>query len=175
MTNATPFDVGDRVVYPHHGAAVIERKEQRDSFGEQREYLVLHVDQGDLTLLVPADNTEEVGLRQVIEEEDAAEVFAVLARRGAHVPGNWARRFKNHVAKLKSGDIYQVAEVVRNLSLRHAEKPLSAAEQRMLATSGRILASELALALAVTEEDAQHRVDEAFSSRRDPPTPLLSL
>src|SRR5713226_4768753 len=163
MRNTTLFDVGDRVVYPHHGAAVIERKEQRDSFGEQREYLVLHVDQGELTLLVPADNTEEVGLRQVIDEEDAAEVFAVLARRGAHVPSNWARRFKNHVAKLKSGDIYQVAEVVRNLSVRHAEKPLSAAEARMLATAPRRLASELALALAVTEEDAQHRVDEALA------------
>jgi len=175
MRNATPFDVGDRVVYPHHGAAVIERKEQRDSFGERREYLVLHVDQGELTLLVPADNTEEVGLRQVIDEEDAAEVFAVLARRGAHVPSNWARRFKNHMDKLKSGDIYEVAHVVRNLSARQAETRLSAAEQRMLATARRILASELALALAVTEEDAQHRVDEALSRRRDPSTPLPSL
>ena len=163
MRNATPFDVGDCVVYPHHGAAVIERKEQRDSFGELREYLVLHVDQGELTLLVPADNTEEVGLRQVIDEEDSAEVFAVLARRGAHVPSNWARRFKNHVEKLKSGDIYQVAEVVRNLSVRRAEEPLAAAEARLLATARRILASELALALAVTEEDAQHRVDEALA------------
>ena len=163
MRNATPFDVGDRVVYPHHGAAVIERKEQRDSFGEQREYLVLHVDEGDLTLLVPADNTEEVGLRQVIDGEDAAEVFAVLARRGAHVPSNWARRFKNHVEKLKSGDIYQVAEVVRNLSARRAEKPLSAAERTLLATARRILASELAMALTITTDEAERRIDKVPS------------
>ncbi len=172
MRSTTPFDVGDRVVYPHHGAAVIESKEQRDSFGEQREYFVLHVDDGDLTLLVPADNTEEVGLRQVIDEEDAADVFAVLARRDAHVPANWSRRFKNHVEKLKSGDIYQVAEVVRNLSVRRAEKPLSAAETRMLATARRIVASELAMALAITQDEAERRIDKAFSSSLQAERPL---
>jgi CarD family transcriptional regulator len=163
MSSATVFDVGDRVVYPHHGAAVIERKEQRDSFGTQREYFVLHVDDGDLTLLVPADNTEEVGLRRVIDEEDAGDVFVVLARKGTHVPTSWPRRFKNHGEKLKSGDIYQVAEVVRNLSVRSAEKPLAAAETRMLATARRIVASELAMALAITKDEAERRIDKAFS------------
>jgi CarD family transcriptional regulator len=114
-----PFDVGDKVVYPHHGAAVIEKREKRESpSGEQREYLILRLAYGDLTLMVPADNTDSVGLRDVINLEEVDEVFAVLRKKEARMPTNWSRRFKNHVEKLKSGDVYQVAEVVRNLSLR---------------------------------------------------------
>ena len=105
------FDVGDKVVYPHHGAAIIERREKRNVFGENREYLVLKLAYGDLTLMVPCDNTEEVGLREVINDEEVEEVFAVLRKKEARMPTNWSRRFKNHVEKLKSGDIYQVAEV----------------------------------------------------------------
>ena len=110
------FDVGDKVVYPHHGAAIIERREKKEAFGEKRDYLVLRLAYGDLTLMVPADNTEEIGLREVINDEEVEEVFAVLRKKEARMPTNWSRRFKNHVEKLKSGDIYQVAEVVRNLS-----------------------------------------------------------
>ena len=162
MRNATPFHVGDRVVYPHHGAAVIERKEQRDSFGEQREYLVLHVDQGELTLLVPADNTDKVGIRDVINEEEVRMVFDVLGQEEVKMPTNWSRRFKTHVEKLRSGDIYQVAEVVRNLSLRDNDKGLSAGEKRMLAKARQILVSELTFALNVNEEAAEGRLDQAL-------------
>ena len=126
------FDVGDKVVYPHHGAAVVEKREVREAFGEKREYLVLRLAYGDLTLMVPADNTDEVGLREVINDEEVEEVFAVLRKKEARMPTNWSRRYKNHVEKLKSGDIYQVAEVVRNLSIRDKDKGLSAGEKRML-------------------------------------------
>ena len=102
------FDVGDKVVYPHHGAAVIERRERREVFGTDREYLVLRVAHDGLTLSVPADNTAEVGLREVINDEEILDVLAVLAKKGARTPSNWSRRFKNHTEKLKSGDIYQV-------------------------------------------------------------------
>jgi CarD family transcriptional regulator len=112
------FDVGDKVVYPHHGAATIEKREKKEAFGEKRDYLVLRLAYGDLTLMVPADNAEEIGLRDVINDEEVEEVFAVLRKKEARMPTNWSRRFKNHVEKLKSGDIYQVAEVVRNLSIR---------------------------------------------------------
>lgn len=153
------FDVGDKVVYPHHGAAVIERREKVKAFGEEREYLVLRLAYGDLTLKVPADNTEQVGLREVINDEEVEEVFAVLRKKEARMPTNWSRRFKNHVEKLKSGDIYQVAEVVRNLSLREKEKGLSAGEKRMLAKARQILTSELTFALGVDEEEAERRLD----------------
>jgi CarD family transcriptional regulator len=158
-----PFDVGDKVVYPHHGAAVIERRETKTAFGEEREYLILRLAYGDLTLMVPADNTDSVGLREVINLEEVEEVFAVLGKKEARMPTNWSRRFKNHVEKLKSGDIYQVAEVVRNLTLRDKEKGLSAGEKRMLAKARQILQSELTFALNVDEAEAEKKLDEALT------------
>ena len=159
------FDVGDKVVYPHHGAATIERREKKDVFGEKRDYLVLRLAYGDLTLMVPADNAEEIGLRDVINDEEVEEVFAVLRKKEARMPTNWSRRFKNHVEKLKSGDIYQVAEVVRNLSLREADKGLSAGEKRMLARARQILVSELTFALNVDEETAEARLDDVLAGK----------
>lgn len=157
------FDVGDKVVYPHHGAAVVEKRENKFAFGEEREYLVLRLAYGDLVLSVPSDNTEEVGLRDVINDEEVEEVFAVLRKKEARMPTNWSRRFKNHVEKLKSGDIYQVAEVVRNLSLREKDKGLSAGEKRMLGKARQILVSELTFAINVDEEEAERRLDEALT------------
>ena len=157
------FDVGDKVVYPHHGAATIEKREKMVAFGEEREYLVLRLAYGDLTLKVPADNTDSVGLRDVINDEEVEEVFAVLRKKEARMPTNWSRRFKNHVEKLKSGDIYQVAEVVRNLSIRDKDKGLSAGEKRMLAKARQILTSELTFALNVNEEEAEKKLDEALA------------
>jgi CarD family transcriptional regulator len=156
------FEVGDKVVYPHHGAAVIERREMKVVMGEEKEYLVLRLAYGDLVCSVPTDNTEVVGLREIINDEEVEEVFAVLRKKEARMPTNWSRRFKNHVEKLKSGDIYQVAEVVRNLSLREKDKGLSAGEKRMLANARRILVSELTFAINVSEEEAEAKLDEAL-------------
>ena len=156
------FDVGDKVVYPHHGAAIVERREKREVFGETRDYLVLKLAYGDLTLMVPADNVDEVGLREVINDEEVEEVFAVLRKKEARMPTNWSRRFKNHVEKLKSGDIYQVAEVVRNLSIRDKDKGLSAGEKRMLTKARQILVSELTFALKLDEETAEAKLDEVL-------------
>ncbi len=157
-----PFDVGDKVVYPHPGAAVVERREVIEAFGGKKEYLVLRLAYGDLILRVPVDNTEEVGLREVINDEEVEEVFAVLRKKDVRMPTNWSRRYKNHVEKLKSGDIYQVAEVVRNLSNRDKEKGLSAGEKRMLNRARQILVSELTFALGVDETDAEKKLDEAL-------------
>lgn len=160
---AGSLHVGDRVVYPHHGVAIIEAVQRRQLFGETREYFIMHVDHGDLTLLVPVEQAEDVGLRLVIDRDEVADVLLVLGRKAVHVPTSWARRFKNHMDMLKSGDIYELAHVVRNLSVRHAEKRLSAAETSMLANARRMLGSELAFALAVTEENAHGRIDEALA------------
>lgn len=160
------FKVGDKVVYPHHGAATIERREKREAFGEKKEYLVLKLAYGDLTLSVPVDNTDAVGLREVINDEEVAEVFAVLGKKEIRVPTNWSRRYKNHSEKLRSGDVYQVAEVVRNLSVRDKDKGLSAGEKRMLSRARQILVSELTFALNVDEETAEARLSEALGVDR---------
>jgi len=157
------FDVGDKVVYPHHGAAVIEGKETIEAFGKTQEFLVLRLSYGDLVLKVPVDNTEEVGLREIINLEEVEEVFAVLRKKEARMPTNWSRRFKNHVEKLKSGDVYQVAEVVRNLSIRDNDKGLSAGEKRMLQKARQILVSELTFAINVDVEEAEKKLDEALA------------
>ena len=156
------FKVGDRVVYPHHGAAVIEKKEKRKTpgvDGEETEYLVLRMAHGELTLSVPSDNAETVGMRRPIAREDVEDLYQVLAKRDVREPSNWSRRFKNHQEKLKSGDVYQVAEVVRNLALREADRGLSAGEKSMLAKARSVLVSELSFALDVSEDDALDQVN----------------
>ena len=124
------FRKGDTVVHPEHGAAVIEELCEREFFGEKRKYLKLRVSYGDLTLMVPIDSTEEVGLRSVVSKTEVKKVLNVLKEDESKMAANWSRRFKNNIEKLRSGDIYQVAEVVRNLSIRERERGLSAGEKR---------------------------------------------
>ncbi len=157
------FKPGDRVVYPQHGAAVIERKEKRVAFGEETEYLVLRMAHGDLTVSVPADRAEDVGMRPPISQEDIEDLFELLKKKDVREPSNWSRRFKNHQEKLKSGDVYQVAEVVRNLALREASKGLSAGEKSMLVRARGVLVSELSFALDVSEEEALERVNAVLA------------
>ncbi|MEM7094146.1 MAG: CarD family transcriptional regulator [Actinomycetota bacterium] len=156
------YKPGDRVVYPHHGAAVIEKKEKRQAFGTEREYFVLRMAHGDMTLAVPVDNVDDVGMRWPISGDDVDDLFDVLKKRDVREPANWSRRFKNHQEKLKSGDVYQVAEVVRNLALRDRDKGLSAGEKTLYQKARSVLVSELSFALDVTEDDAMDKVDEAL-------------
>ncbi len=157
------YRVGDTVVYPHHGAAVIEKRETRNLAGEERDYLVLRLTYGDLTLMVPADATDEVGLRDVVSKQQVDQVFELLKARDGSMPTNWSRRFKANYEKLKSGDIFQVAEVVRNLALREQEKGLSAGEKRMLTKSMQILVSELSAAVKKSEEATEALIDKVLS------------
>ncbi len=153
------FSVGDMVVYPHHGASVIRRTETLEVLGETSEYLVLHIDDAALVIKVRADQAETLGMREIIPGDEVDSVLHVLRRRDVRQPSNWSRRYKNHVEMLKTGDIYQTAEVVRNLSLRKRDAHLSQAEVRMLAQARRVLVSELHLAMGVTEEVANDRLD----------------
>jgi CarD family transcriptional regulator len=161
-TATRKFKKGDKVVYPHHGACIVEKIEKREAFGKKQDYLKLRVAYSDLVLMVPIDNTDAVGLRDVINDEEVEEVFAVLRKKEARMPTNWSRRFKNHSEKLRSGDIYQVAEVVRNLSNRDKDKGLSAGEKRMLNRARQILVSELTFAIGVSEAEAEKKLDEAL-------------
>ena len=137
------FQVGETVVYPHHGAALIEAIETRTIKGEDRLYLVLRVEQGDLTVRVPADNVELVGVRDVVGQDGLERVFDVLRAPHTEEPTNWSRRYKANLEKLASGDVNKVAEVVRDLWRRDKDRGLSAGEKRMLAKARQILVSEI--------------------------------
>ena len=158
------FKVGETVVYPQHGAALIEAIETRTIKGEPREYLVLKVQQGDLTVRVPSDNCDLVGVRDVVDQAGLDRVFQVLRAPHTEEPTNWSRRYKANVEKLASGDVIKVAEVVRDLWRRDKDRGLSAGEKRMLAKARQILVSELALAEKTNEDKAEAILDEVLAS-----------
>ncbi|AHI23598.1 CarD family transcriptional regulator [Corynebacterium vitaeruminis] len=148
------FKVGDTVVYPHHGAAVISAIENREMGGETLEYLVLQIYQSDLVVRVPSKNAELVGVRDVVDDEGLRKVFGFLRETDVEEAGNWSRRFKANQERLASGDVNKVAEVVRDLWRRDQGRGLSAGEKRMLAKARQVLVGELALADNVDDEKA---------------------
>ena len=158
------FEVGETVVYPHHGAATIVEVKTRVIKGEEKLYLKLNVTQGDLTIEVPAENVDLVGVRDVIGKEGLDKVFDVLRAPFVEEPTNWSRRYKANGEKLSSGDVIKVSEVVRDLWRRDQDRGLSAGEKRMLAQARQILTSELALAEKTDEEKAALLLDEVLAS-----------
>jgi CarD family transcriptional regulator len=158
------FKVGDTVVYPHHGAALIESIETRAVKGIDREYLVLRVAQGDLVVRVPADNVDLVGVRDVVNAEGLDRVYDVLRQPYTEEPTNWSRRYKANLEKLASGDVIKVAEVVRDLWRRDKDRGLSAGEKRMLSKAKQILISEVKLAENTNEDKAEAILDEVLAS-----------
>jgi CarD family transcriptional regulator len=148
------YKVGDKVVYPHHGAGKIVKKEKKDVLGQQREYLTIQILYNEMTVEVPSDSADRAGLRKVIAEETVAEVIAVLNDDGSSMPKNWNRRFKHNRDKIKTGDIFELAEVVRNLSIRELDKGLSTGEKQMFGRAKKILASELMYARDMGEDEA---------------------
>jgi CarD family transcriptional regulator len=154
------YEVGDNVVYPHHGAGKVVRKEEKDILGERREYLTIKILHNDMTVMVPTENAAKAGLRRVIDEETVQKVLGVLQDDVSEMPKNWNRRFKHNRDKIKTGDIYELAEVVRNLAIREGEKGLSTGEKQMFTRAKKILASELMYALEMGEEEAEAHLDE---------------
>jgi len=153
------YKIGDKVVYPHHGAGTVVKKEKRDVLGEKREYLTIKILHNDMTVNVPSENAEKVGLRKVIGEDMVKVVVKALTGGGTQMPKNWNRRFKHNRDKMKTGDILELAEVVRNLSLRDSEKGLSTGEKQMFVKAKKILASELMYAKDMDEEEAAEWLD----------------
>ena len=160
------FEIGDNVVYPHHGAGQVLKKEQKDVLGEVREYLTIKILHNDMTVMVPTENAAIAGLRRVIDEETVKRVLAVLQDECSDMPKNWNRRFKHNRDKIKTGDIYELAEVVRNLAIREAEKGLSTGEKQMFTRAKKILASELMYALEMGEEEAEEHLDDLLADCR---------
>ncbi len=168
------YKVGDKVVYPHHGAGKIVKKEKKDVLGQQREYLTIQILYNEMTVEVPSDSADRAGLRKVIAEETVAEVLAVLHDDGSQMPKNWNRRFKHNRDKIKTGDIFELAEVVRNLSIRELDKGLSTGEKQMYGRAKKILASELMYARDMGEDEAteflEGLLDEIAQSRLSRPS-----
>lgn len=156
------FSVGDCVVYPMHGAGVIESIEEKEILGALKKYYVMKLPLGEMKVLIPIDNIAQVGLRGIIEKDEVSQVFVILKGDQPEMSTNWNRRYRNHLEKIKSGDIYEVAEVVRNLMLRDREKGLSTGESKMLDTARQILISELILVQETESTEITSVLDDIF-------------
>jgi len=157
------FKKGETVIYPQHGACVVMGTKKMEFFGEKQDYLILKTVINEMTLKVPISSTDEVGVRPPVSADELEDLVAVLAKPDPRVPSNWSRRFKNHQEKLKSGDVYQVAEVVRNLAARNRDASLSAAERTMYERARVNLISEISPALKVSAEEAEAYLDDALA------------
>jgi CarD family transcriptional regulator len=146
------FEIGDSVVYPHHGAGTVLKKEMKTVLGESREYLTLKILHNDMTVMVPTENAAVAGLRRVIDAETLQKVMSLLQDPSTDPVMNWNRRYKHNRDKIKTGDIYELAEVVRNLALRDHDKGLSTGEKQMYTRAKKVLSSEMTYALDMDED-----------------------
>jgi CarD family transcriptional regulator len=166
------FEVGDSVVYPHHGAGKVLRKEMKEVLGESREYLTIKILHNEMTVMVPTENAAVAGLRRVIDEETLEKVLAVLQDNCSDTPMNWSRRFKHNREKIKTGDIYELAEVVRNLAIREHQKGLSTGEKQMYTRAKKVLVSELTYALDMDEEQVDVHLTSVIIEGASPVKPV---
>jgi CarD family transcriptional regulator len=161
------YKVGDKVVYPHHGAGKVLKKEKKEVLGEVREYLTIKILHNDMTVMVPTASAGRAGLRRVIAEKAVQRVLAVLRDDISQMPKNWNRRFKHNRDKMKTGDIYELSEVVRNLAIRDFQKGLSTGEKQMFTRAKKILSSELMYALDMDEEEAESYLDDLLEQTNE--------
>ena len=156
------FKKGDTVIYPQHGACIVHGIKRMKAFGSVQEYLILKTVINEMTLSVPTAMANQVGVRPPVSKSELEDLRSVLSKADPRVPANWSRRFKNHQEKLKSGDVYQVAEVVRNLAARDRDSALSAAEKTMYDRARINLISEISPALKVSTDAAEVWLDAAL-------------
>ena len=165
------YEIGDKVVYPQHGAGVVVDRQLRDLLGTSSEYLTIRILSSDMTVMVPVDRADDAGLRPVITSSDVELVLAVLRGEDTQIAGNWNRRFKHNRDKMRTGDVLELAEVIRNLARRAGDKGLSSGERQMLGRAKQILASELQYALDLDEAEALVYLDDhlrEIADSRDP-------
>ncbi len=158
------FNIGDKVVYPMHGAGIIEGIEEKEILGEKRKYYIMRMPIGDMKVMIPVDNVEEIGIREIINDDDLEKVLNILKGDRTKMPQNWNRRYRINMEKIKSGDIFEIASVVRNLMLRDAEKSLSTGERKMLNSAKQMLISEIVLVVDSNQEETEKLINEAINS-----------
>ena len=156
------YNVGDEVVYPMHGAGVIDSIEEKEILGEKQSYYILKMP-GEVKVMVPISTAEQHGIRNVIDKTEAAKVINVLEQDETEMEKNWNKRYRDNMDKMKSGNIYEIADVVRNLSFKQKEKGLSTGEKKMLHNAKQILVSELVLAEHASESEVQNLVENKIN------------
>ncbi|MBU5425622.1 CarD family transcriptional regulator [Tissierella pigra] len=161
------FNIGDKVVYPMHGAGIIEGIEEREILGEKRKYFIMRMPIGDMKVMVPVDNVEEVGVREVITKVDLERVISILKGNKTSMPQNWNRRYRINMDRIKSGDIFEIAAVVRNLLMMDMEKGLSTGERKMLISAKQMLLSEMVLVSEYDVEQVEEVVLEAIKHEEE--------
>lgn len=160
------FNIGDKVVYPMHGAGVIEAIEEKEIMGTTKQYYIMKMPIGEMKVMIPLDNVSNIGLRQIIDDEGVNRVFTILREHHTSISTNWNRRYRMNMEKIKSGSIFKVAEVVRNLMIRDRDKGLSTGERKMLESAKQILVSELVLAKGIDEDQMLCILDEVFQHQK---------
>ena len=156
------FNVGDKIVYPMHGAGTIDAIEEKDILGEKQSYYIIKMP-GEVKVMVPTSRAEEIGVRNIINRENAGKVFQILEENETEMSNNWNKRYRDNMEKMKSGDIYEVADVVRNLSFKQKEKGLSTGEKKMLNNAKQILVSELVLAEHASQEEVENLIENKIT------------
>ena len=155
------FAIGDKVVYPMHGAGTIQNIEEKSVLGETRAYYILRIPYGNLQVMVPVDGSDAAGLRPIVEESVIERVFDILSGESTPMDENWNRRYRENMDKLRTGDPANVAEVIRNLMRVEKDKRLSTGEKKLLSNARQILASEIVLVRGVPEAEAMDMIDKA--------------
>jgi len=141
------YNLGDKVVYPMHGAGIIESMESKEVLGETKNYFVLKMPIGEMKLMIPVDNVDNIGLRNIIDQESVDVVIDILKQGAVLNDSNWNKRYRDNLLKMKTGDIFEVAQVVRDLTFRDKEKGLSTGEKKMLLSAKQMIVSEIALSI----------------------------
>lgn len=157
------FNIGDKIVYPMHGAGVIDSIEEKDILGQTQAYYILKMP-GEVKVMVPIEKAEQVGVRNIIDKTSADKVFNLLSQDETEMDKNWNKRYRDNMEKLKSGDIYEIADVVRNLSFKQKEKGLSTGEKKILLNAKQILVSELVLAEQSNKDEVERLVDNRINN-----------
>ncbi|MDO8527387.1 MAG: CarD family transcriptional regulator [Deltaproteobacteria bacterium] len=159
------FKVGDMAVYPAHGVGKVMSIENREIAGSRAQFYILKIVDSGMTIMVPTTNVRNVGLREVIGNEEVEAVYAILKERGEYTitEQTWNRRYREYMDKIKTGSIYEIAEVLRDLSMLRFEKELSFGERKMLDTARNLIIKELAIAEEEEESEISGRIDVIFT------------
>lgn len=158
------FNIGDRIVYPMHGAGVIEAIEEKEILGDKKKYFIMKMPIGDMKVMVPVDNVEEVGVREIIDKNEMGKVVTILKGSKSNMPQNWNRRYRINMDKIKSGDIFEIAVVVRNLLILDRQKGLSTGERKMLNSAKQMLISEMVLVWDMDLEETEKFINDAVEN-----------
>lgn len=159
------FKVGDSAVYPSHGVAIVKRIEERDVAGKKKSFYVLQVVENSMTIMVPTDNAESVGLREIISDEEVRDVYKILKKRNIKIDQTtWNRRYREYMEKIKTGSVFEIAEVLRNLFLLRHTKDLSFGERKMLDQAKQLLVKEISIAKQTKEEVVEQEIQTIFTS-----------